>query len=97
MRSEVIFAPEAVEDLRRLKANIRAAVLASIQAHLKHEPRKQSRSRIKKLKGIRRPEYRLRVDEARVYYDVKEPNVEILAIVVKSEAREWLAQFGEPE
>jgi len=42
MRYEVIFAPEAVEDLKKLKANIRATVLASIQTHLKYEPRKQS-------------------------------------------------------
>lgn len=97
MRFEIILAPEAIEDLRRLKANVRAKVLASIETHLKHEPRKQSRSRIKRLRGIRRPEYRLRVDEARVFYDVKDPKVEILAIVVKSEATEWLAQFAEPE
>jgi mRNA interferase RelE/StbE len=35
---------------------------------------------------MKRPEYRLRVDEVRVYYDVTEDTVEVLAIVEKSEA-----------
>ena len=63
-------APEAVEDLRVLKANVRAAVRIALETHLRHEPRKTSRSRIKRLRGLRRPQYRLRVGEVRVFYDV---------------------------
>jgi mRNA interferase RelE/StbE len=33
----------------------------------------------------------------RVFYDVTGITVEILAIVVKSEAEAWLARFGNPE
>jgi hypothetical protein len=33
----------------------------------------------------------------RVFYDVSGTTVEILAIVAKSEAESWLAQFGSPE
>jgi mRNA-degrading endonuclease RelE of RelBE toxin-antitoxin system len=51
-------------------------------------------SRIKRLRGIRRPQYRLRVGEVRVFYDVSEPTVEILAIVPKSEADSWLARYA---
>ena len=65
--------------------------------HLRHEPEKTSRSRIKRLRGLRRPQYRLRVGEVRVYYDVSSATVEVLAIVAKSEAESWLAQFGNPE
>jgi mRNA interferase RelE/StbE len=54
-----------------------------------------SRSRIKRLRGLRRPQYRLRVDQVRVFYDVSGETVEILAIVAKSEAEAWLTQFGE--
>ena len=43
------------------------------------------------------PQYRLRVDEVRVFYDVSRSTVETLAIVAKSEAETWLAQFGSPE
>ena len=97
MPFEIVLAPEAVEDLRRLKANIRAAVRDGFEDHLRHEPTRTSRSRIKRLRGIRRPQFRLRVGEVRVFYDVSETTVEILAIVAKSEAEEWLTQFGERE
>jgi mRNA-degrading endonuclease RelE of RelBE toxin-antitoxin system len=97
MRFEILLAPEAVEDLRRLKANLRAAVREALETHLRHEPTKTSRSRIKRLRGVSRPQYRLRVDEVRVFYDVSGSTVEVLAIVAKSEAESWLAQSGSPE
>jgi mRNA-degrading endonuclease RelE of RelBE toxin-antitoxin system len=97
MRFEIILAPEAVEDLRRLKANDRMAVKEALETHLRHEPTKTSRSRIKRLRGIARPQYRLRVEDIRVFYDVSSSNVEVLAIVPKSEAESWLAQFGSPK
>ena len=93
----LVLAPEAVEDLKRLKANVRADVRAALEAYLRHEPKKVSRSRIKRLRGLRKPQYRLRVGDARIFYDVTETTVEILAIVTKSEAESWLAQFGNPE
>src|SRR5712692_3642105 len=90
----VVLAPEAVEDLRRLTANVRATLRAALETHLRHEPERTSRSRIKRLRGVLRPQYRLRVGEVRVFYDVSGSTVEILAIVPKSEAETWLAQFG---
>ena len=97
MRFEIVLAPEAVADLRRLKANLRTAVREALETHLRHEPTKTSRSRIKRLRGLSRPQYRLRVEEVRVFYDVSGSTVEALAIVAKSEAESWLAQFGNPE
>lgn len=96
MRFAIILAPEAVGDLRRLKANVRTAVREALETHLRHEPTKTSRSRIKRLRGLSRPQYRLRVGEVRVFYDVSGSTVEVLAIVAKSEAESWLAQFGNP-
>jgi mRNA-degrading endonuclease RelE of RelBE toxin-antitoxin system len=97
MRFEILLAPEAVEDLRRLKAGERAAVKGALETHLRHEPSKASRSRIMRLRGIARPRYRLRVEEVRVFYDVSGSTVEILAIVSKPEAESWLARFGSPK
>ena len=97
MGFEILLAPEAVEDLRSLKANLRAAVRDALEAQLRHEPRKVSRSRIKRLRGLSRPQYRLRIGEVRVFYDVAEDIVEVLAVIPKSEAEAWLAQFGSPE
>ena len=56
-----------------------------------------SKSRIKRIRGLSRPKFRLRVGEARVFYDVTEAVVEILAIVPKSQAATWLEQAGEAD
>jgi mRNA interferase RelE/StbE len=93
----IVLAPEAVEDLRRLTANARATVRTAFETHLRREPEKTSRSRVKRLRGLLRPQYRLRVGEVRVFYDISGTIVEVLAIVAKSEAESWLAQFADPE
>lgn len=97
MRFEITFAPEAGERYRALEAHIRAEVRDAIERHLRHEPRKVSKSRIKRLRGLRRPQYRLRVGDVRVFYDVVEDEVHVLAVVEKARAAEWLAERGTPE
>jgi len=67
MRFEIILAPEAIEDRRGLRAFDRAAVDDAMEQHLRHAPGKVSKSRIKRLRGIRRPQYRLRADDLRVF------------------------------
>ena len=96
MRFEIVLAPSAVAELRALRADVRSRVRGAIEQHLRHEPAKISRSRIKRLRGVQRPQYRLRVDEIRVFYDVTETAVEVLAIVPKRQAESWLAQEGTP-
>jgi prevent-host-death family protein len=66
----ILLAPEAVQDLKSLKATIRAEVRAALESHLRHEPKRVSRSRIKRLRGMRQPQYRLRVGDVRVFHDV---------------------------
>src|SRR2546427_6855923 len=98
MRYDIVLAPEAVEDMDDLKAHIRAAVYDAIEKHLRHEPTKVSKSRIKRLRGLSHPQYRLRVgDDIRVFYDVTEEVVQVLAIVPKSEADAWLGKHGESD
>jgi mRNA interferase RelE/StbE len=94
MRYELVLAPEAVVDLKELSASVRTEVEDALERHLRHAPTKVSKSRIKRLKGLTRPQYRLRVDEVRVFYDVGEENVEILAIIGKSNADAWLKEHG---
>lgn len=94
MAFAIIFSPEAMDDLLALKANVRAAVRDAIEVHLKHEPTKTSKSRIKRLRGFSRPQYRLRVEDVRVFYDILEKTVEILAIVSKEGADSWLRKAG---
>ena len=94
MRYEIILAPEAERDHKKLKAAIRAEVRGSIEVHLRHEPMKTSKSSIKRLRGLTQPQYRLRVGDLRVYYDVKASSVLVLAIILKSEADRWLREAG---
>lgn len=95
MRHAIILAPEAVRDLKRLRANVRAAVEEAFETYLRYQPRKVSKTRIKRLRGLLRPQFRLRVGEVRIFYDVSEKHVQVLAIVPKSEAEAWLKEAGE--
>ena len=93
----IILAPEAAEDLDELKANFRTEVREGLETHLRHEPEKISRSRIKRLRKLSQPQYRLRIGDVRVFYDVTAKKVEVLAIVLKSEAATWLAKHVKSE
>ncbi|MCU0565368.1 MAG: type II toxin-antitoxin system RelE/ParE family toxin [Oculatellaceae cyanobacterium Prado106] len=99
MRYEIIFSPEAEEDIIALRASDRAKALDAIETFLRYEPEKTSKSRIKSLREMQRPQYRLRIDDLRAFYDVSYTDdgvgvVEVLRIREKSETMRWLAEFG---
>ncbi|MCI0586110.1 MAG: type II toxin-antitoxin system RelE/ParE family toxin [Planctomycetes bacterium] len=94
MRFEIVLAPTAVRELRALPAYERAQVRDALERHLRHEPRRVSRSRIRRLRGMAQPQFRLRVADIRIFYDVTETEVEVLAIVSKSQADSWLRERG---
>lgn len=94
MRHEIILSPEAVQDLKLLDAYQRAKIKELIEVHLRHAPTKMSKSRIKRLRGLRHPQYRLKVDDFRIFYDIEENRVEILSIILKTKAAEWLKKAG---
>jgi mRNA-degrading endonuclease RelE of RelBE toxin-antitoxin system len=96
MAFEIILAPEAVSALKNLPVPVRTGVMEAIEQHLIHEPTKVSKSRIKRLRGLSQPQYRLRVGDIRVFYDVTETQVQVLAIVTKAEAQAWLDEQGTP-
>ena len=95
MRYEIEFAPQAAQDYRDLDAHVRGSVRDAIEVHLRHQPAKTGKSRIKRLRSLSRPQFRLRVGDIRVFYDVTETTVEVLAIVAKSQANERLERCGE--
>jgi mRNA interferase RelE/StbE len=97
MVHEIEFTDDALRDYRTLDAPIRASIRLALEAHLRHEPTKVSKSRIKRLRELRRPQYRLRVDEYRVYYDVEAEVVTILGIVAKAASYDWLADNSESD
>ena len=83
-----------MEDLRALAAYYRAAVADGIDRHLTHEPQRVSKSRIKRLRGMAQPQYRLRIDDIRVFYDMVGDEVMVLSIVEKAKAAKWLEEKG---
>jgi mRNA-degrading endonuclease RelE of RelBE toxin-antitoxin system len=97
MRYEIVLAPEAIEDLAAPDSPERTSTRKAIARHLRHEPTKVSKSRIKRLRGVARPEFRLRVGDIRVIYDVAGGEVVVLAIVRKADAADCLGRFGVSE
>ena len=95
MPYEIRITDNARGDFLALDARWRSAVKAALATHLRHEPAKVSRSRIKRLRGLRQPQYRLRVDMVRVFYDIEAGHVNVLGIVPKDRADAWLARYGE--
>lgn len=97
MAFAIVLAPAAADALKALAVPIRSGVKDAIQQYLTHEPTRVSKSRIKRLRGLSQPQYRLRVNDIRVFYDVTETQVQILAIVTKGDAQAWLDEEGTPE
>ena len=94
MKYEIVLTDTAKAHYAGMDARSRAMVKKGMQDHLAHEPMKLSRSRIKCLREMEHPEYRLRLDPCRVFYDVIGSTVVVLAIVPKDETTEWLNAYG---
>src|SRR5271166_1536767 len=82
---QIRYANEAVEDIRRMRKFDQRKVLEGIEIHLTHQPKFLSKSRIKAMSQPFWSQYRLRVDEFRVYYDVDDDNcvVNVLRVLMK--------------
>lgn len=96
MAFEIVFAAEACEDLKGFEGGIQSTVKKSIERHLRNEPRRISKSRIKRLRGLKQPQYRLRIDQIRIFYDVNVvlERVEILRIFPKLLSIDYLIKEG---
>ena len=99
MRYEVIVARDAQGQFAKLDGRWRSRLKQEMLRHLDHHPKRESKSRIKRLRGLRQPQYRMRVHDMRVFYDVNDEmhRVEVLGFVDKSDTPEWLNMHGVPE
>lgn len=95
MAYRIVFTRNAIDDLHALHSRVRTAIRDAVGIHLTHEPLKESRSRIKRLRGMNHPQCRLGVEEVRVFYDVSDTDVVILAIMPKEKTIQWLQEHGE--
>jgi mRNA-degrading endonuclease RelE of RelBE toxin-antitoxin system len=94
MKLRVLLAPEAVADYAALRAFDRSLVRHALEELAKNPGHIGRRGRIKRLRGLQRPQYRLRIREIRVFYDVAGSTIQVLAIVPKEEAQSWLDREG---
>jgi len=80
LRYDVQFKPRAVRDIERLPSRIRAQVLARIE-----EMSNDLKGDVKRLTNFT-PEYRLRVGDYRVLFEVEEKAIVIYRILHRREA-----------
>jgi mRNA interferase RelE/StbE len=83
---EIRYASEAVADLRGMRTFDQRNVLNGIELHLLHQPKTVSKSRIKLMLQPFWSQYRLRVGDFRIYYDVNDDErvVNVLRVLVKT-------------
>ncbi len=82
---KIVFKPEALRQLKKLKRYDAVAIVDAIDRHLHEEPEKPGKSSIKRLRGRQDSTFRLRVQSYRVFYDVIEDRVQVIQILHKSE------------
>ena len=89
--------PAAVRDLDRLGKFEAVMLVDAMERHLMHEPRRESKSRIKKLIGLTNPDYRLRVGDYRVFYVVEEDEltVNVLRVMHKNQTIKYYEEVSD--
>ncbi len=86
---EIVVRPRALERLKRLRRADAVAIMDAMERYLRDEPERTSRSRIKRLRGAQDATYRLRIGDFRVFYDVVEDRVIVLAVLHKRQTGEF--------
>jgi mRNA-degrading endonuclease RelE of RelBE toxin-antitoxin system len=87
MAFEILLTADAERDLDALRAYDHAIIVEAMETHLKDEPTKVSRARIKKPDQPAISQYRLRVGDYRVYYDVEESDKHVIVIQIYEKGR----------
>ena len=90
MPYEIRYSNEAVEQLKKLRVFDRTAILDQIEQILSVNPIIVSKSRINRLREPAPTQYRLRVGEFRVFYDVGETAVLVIQILGKQDSIDYL-------
>ena len=93
---EIILKRSAVADLDALRKYDATRVADAMERQLLREPTKESKSRIKRLRGIGNPDFRLRVGDYRVFYVVGEDarQVDVLRIMHKDQTLQYYKELG---
>jgi mRNA-degrading endonuclease RelE of RelBE toxin-antitoxin system len=86
MPYEIRYSNEAVEQLKKLRVFDRTAILDQIEQVLRVNPTIVSKSRVKQLREPAPTQYRFRVGEFRVFYDIEEETVFIIQVLSKQDS-----------
>ena len=92
---EIILKRSAIADLDALRKYDATQIADAMEKHLLHAPTKESKSRIKRLRGIRNPDYRLRIGDYRVLYAVDEDarRVDVLRVMHKDQTLPYFKEL----
>ena len=87
----ILLKRSAIADLDALRKYDATQIADAMERHLQHNPAKESKSRIKRLRGISNPDYRLRVGDYRIFYMVDEVGhrVDVLRVMHKNQTLEY--------
>lgn len=94
MTYEIVLTEGADGELSAIRKFDQAKIRKAIDLHLTHEPKRESRSRIKKLIQPAISEFRLRVGEFRVYYDVVDDDHRVVILHVHKKGTGRTPQEG---
>ena len=85
----------AIADLDALRKHDATQIADAMERHLQHNPTKESKSRIKRLRGISNPDYRLRVADYRIFYVVDEVarRVDVLRVMHKDQTLKYYKEL----
>src|SRR5713226_5315524 len=89
MPYRIRLSPQAITDLQGLRPFDRTAIMDQIGRVLSVNPTLESRARIKRLREPAPTQYRLRVADFRVFYDVEEDRVDVVRIMSKGAAMQY--------
>lgn len=94
MAFEIEIVAEAEADLDEILPFYRSRILDAVEQYLRYAPTQISRARIKQLRLVESPAFRLRVDDYRVFYDVDMELriVTVLRVLSKEQSLLYLAE-----
>jgi mRNA-degrading endonuclease RelE of RelBE toxin-antitoxin system len=92
---EIALKHSAIADLDALRKFDAAQIADAMEKHLRHDPTKESKSRIKRLRGLSSPDYRLRVGDYRVFYAVDKDGrrVDVLRVMHKDRTASYYEEL----
>ena len=92
---EIVLKHSAIADLDASRKFDAAQIADATEKHLRHNPAKESKSRIKRLRGLSSPDHRLRAGENRVFCAVDEDGrwVDVLRAMHKDQTASYYEEL----